>query len=83
MLLIFNRTRDGKGQWYERGIVDKLCKNDWKDFIIVNKNFTHKKYLKELAKYSFTLCIHGGGVDVNPKLFDAILVGTIPIIRKK
>jgi hypothetical protein len=78
----FNRTRDGKGQWYERGIVDKLCKNEWKDFIIAHKHSTHKKYLKELAKYSFTLCIHGGGVDVNPKLFEAILVGTIPIIRK-
>ena len=30
----------------------------------------------------FTLCVHGGGLDVNPKLWEAILVGVIPIIRE-
>tara|TARA_R110002167_G_scaffold262904_1_gene469588 strand:+ start:1495 stop:1800 length:306 start_codon:yes stop_codon:yes gene_type:complete len=28
------------------------------------------------------LCGKGGGLDLNPKLFEALLVGTIPIIKR-
>ena len=27
------------------------------------------------------LCVHGGGIDPNPKLFSAIIAGAIPIMR--
>jgi hypothetical protein len=27
------------------------------------------------------LCVHGGGIDPNPKAWDALLLGTIPIIQ--
>ena len=30
----------------------------------------------------FTICVHGGGLDVNPKLWEALLIGVIPIIRE-
>lgn len=29
----------------------------------------------------FILCTHGGGLDPSPKAFEAILVGTIPIVQ--
>lgn len=78
-----NRDRNGKGQWAERGIVRKLCNTSWSHvFVKVNENFNQKRYLEILTKYTFTLCIHGGGLDPCPKLFEAIICGVIPIIKE-
>lgn len=80
----FNRMRNGKGQWRERGRVMKLCHTEnWKKYFVNTGNINnHKSYLKELSNYSFTLCVHGGGLDVNPKLWESILLGVIPIIKE-
>lgn len=79
----FNRNRTKVGQWEERGIVWDLCKTSWTSFFIENKLLPHKQYLTKLAEYPFTICVSGGGLDPCPKLFEAILVGVIPIIKKK
>ena len=42
----------------------------------------HTEYLNRLGAYLFTICVHGGGLDVNPKLWEALLVGVIPIIKE-
>jgi hypothetical protein len=78
----FNRTRDGKGQWEERGDVLNLCKNSWSKCFIQTEHNNHDEYLKTMGKYLFTLCVHGGGLDVNPKLWEALLIGVIPIIKE-
>ena len=78
----FNRTRDGKGQWEERGHVSRLCDSYWNKYVIKRDETKHETYLKEMGKYIFTLCVHGGGIDVNPKLWEALLIGVIPIIRQ-
>ena len=81
----FNRTRSGKGQWEERGHVKKLFEKYWNKFIVINsseQNTKHDEYLKIMGNYSFTICVHGGGLDVNPKLWEALLIGVIPIIRE-
>jgi hypothetical protein len=79
----FNRTRDGMGQWAERKQVFDLCETEWKPFIAVNENTkTHEEFLEKMGKNAFTLCVHGGGLDVNPKLWEALLIGVIPIIRE-
>jgi hypothetical protein len=78
----FNRTRDGKGQWEERGYVNNLCENSWSNFFITNEHKNHDEYLKTMGKYLFTICVHGGGLDVNPKLWEALLIGVIPIIKE-
>ena len=78
----FNRTRDGNGQWKERGDVDKLCNTNWSRWFIKKNNTNHKTYLKQMGSYLFTICVHGGGLDVNPKLWEALLLGVIPIIRE-
>ena len=36
---------------------------------------------KLLLKYTFTLCVNGGGLDPSPKAFEAIIAGSIPIIK--
>ena len=35
-----------------------------------------------MGSYLFTICVHGGGLDVNPKLWEALLIGVISIIRE-
>lgn len=35
-----------------------------------------------MGSYIFTICVKGGGLDVNPKLFEALLLGVIPIIKE-
>ena len=57
-----------------------ITKRDIKN--LKTDNISHNEYMINLSKYLFTICVHGGGIDVNPKLFEALLVGVIPIIRK-
>ena len=78
----FNRVRCGTGQWEERAQVKFLCENSWNKFFIKNNNANHPEFLKQMGKYSFTICVHGGGLDVNPKLWEALLIGVIPIIKE-
>lgn len=84
----FNVSRFDSTQWAERHYVNKLCENHWSKHYIETytqdrlKPLTHKSYLKLLSEHMFTVCVHGGGLDVNPKLWEALLVGTIPIIRE-
>ena len=78
----FNRTRCGTGQFAERKVVDQLCNTAWSPFFIHLKNKNHSKYLQIMGKYMFTICVHGGGLDVNPKLWEALLIGVIPIIKE-
>lgn len=79
----FNRARDGLGQWAERKQVFDLCETAWKPFMGVNENTkTHEEFLEKMGENAFTICVHGGGLDVNPKLWEALLIGVIPIIRE-
>jgi hypothetical protein len=78
----FNRTRCGTGQFAERKHVDQLCNTAWSPFFIHSKNKSHDEYLRIMRKYMFTICVHGGGIDVNPKLWEALLIGVIPIIKE-
>jgi hypothetical protein len=79
----FNRLRKGSGIWEERKEVFDLCETAWKPFISFNENTkTHEEFLDQMGKSAFTICVHGGGLDVNPKLWEALLIGVIPIIRE-
>jgi len=76
----FNRVRNGRGPWQTRNQVRKLCQTTWKSFALVQSG-PHSKFLTEVAKYPFTLCVQGGGLNPCPKVWESILVGTIPIIK--
>lgn len=45
------------------------------------ENQHHMDFLDALSAHSFVLCPHGGGLDPSPKAWEAIAMGTIPIIR--
>ena len=47
-----------------------------------SEGVSHSEYLKQLRSLPFIACPHGGGLDPSPKAWEAILVGTIPIIER-
>ena len=81
MVTNFNRIRTGH-QWCERYYVKNQIINFWSKFAIdfSHQSYKHSDFLQLLSKYPFTICVHGGGVDPCPKLYESILVGTIPIV---
>lgn len=81
MVTNFNRIRTGH-QWCERYYVKNQIINFWSKFAIdfSDQSYKHSDFLQLLSKYPFTICVHGGGVDPCPKLYESILVGTIPIV---
>ena len=73
------RQRQG-AQFEERARVRQLCNSSrwpWCDVAEPSK----EDFIGVLKKYPFVLCVHGGGIDPNPKLFSAIIAGAIPIMR--
>ena len=82
LCLVCNRTRNGKGQWKDRGKANELSKTKWKNFVkCIDTEISHDNFIKELKQSKFCLIIHGGGYDLCPKFFECILYGTIPIIQ--
>jgi hypothetical protein len=41
-----------------------------------------REFMIELGRHQFVACVPGAGCDPNPKLFEALLMGAIPIARK-
>jgi hypothetical protein len=39
-------------------------------------------WLKALGEASHVLCVHGGGNDLNPRLFEALWMGALPIVKR-
>jgi hypothetical protein len=54
----------------------KFCQD--KDWLIKN-NWTPDEYYKELSKYKYFICPTGNGIQA-PKIFESLLVKTIPIV---
>lgn len=79
----FNRSRTGVGEWSLRADVEKLCEMDeWKNFYVHTGLMEHSQFLKTMSNYTFTIVVNGGGIDPNPKIYEAMLLGVIPIIIK-
>ena len=52
------------------------------NIIIAGEDYTFPNNTDKRIVSDTNLCVHGGGLDVNPKLWEAILIGVIPIIRE-
>lgn len=74
------RIRSGL-QWADRKIVKNLATTCWSHFSDW-KNIEKDMFFKEIQKYSFIFCPHGGGLEPNPKVFTAIYCCTIPIVKR-
>ena len=78
----FNRVRRSP-QFKERRDVLSLCQTTWsKHYHKSTLSKSHSEYLEIMGSCLFTICVHGGGLDVNPKLWEALLIGVIPIIKE-
>lgn len=83
-----------QGRGSERMQVKQLCNTSWSavcytphgwqktaDYEIVDSEI-RKGYFRFIQRFTFVLCVHGGGIDPNPKVFTVLLAGAIPIIRR-
>lgn len=78
-----HKTRSTSDQWETRKKVTRLARGPWKEFTAVPAGrLSLKDFQNELNRHSFTLCVEGGGIDPSPKAFEALLAGSIPIIRE-
>jgi len=77
--------RRNNPQFQFRNHVMNHCKSHGAWGSLVPKNVphvTHAQFIRNMKKVSFMLCPHGGGVDPSPKAFEALAVGTIPIVQR-
>ena len=82
LLLCAHRTRAGS-QFDLRRRVNALARSNWSSFttVIEEAEMPSETYMSLLRDHSFTLCVRGGGIDPNPKAFEALLSGSIPVIE--
>ena len=75
-----SRVRPGN-QWVDRQVVRNLCRT--LDFCHTKIDTpTGEEYLRVVQNRTFLLCPHGGGLDPSPKAWEALALGTIPIIKR-
>jgi hypothetical protein len=79
-----DRVRSGTGQWALRGEVKRLCVSMPEICMTPpdtgGEGISRSDYLELLVSVPFVACVKGGGIDPSPKAWEAVLVGTIPII---
>jgi hypothetical protein len=77
-----HKTRRSSEQWDTRRRVTEIARGPWSSFTTVQSGrSTLREFRRELQQHPFTLCVEGGGIDPSPKAFEALLQGSIPIIR--
>ena len=79
-----HRIRDDPIQWDDRKNVRSysLPGSPWSNIVnYFDCEIPRPVFLKELQKAKFSLCVHGGGYDPNPRFTESILAGAIPIIQ--
>lgn len=79
-VLQVDRLREGP-QWEDRAHVNRLCSTEWNNFCVNTSSTPGREFWELLGTFPFILCVHGGGLDPSPKAWEALLMGTIPIIQ--
>lgn len=83
LALCAHRLHTG-AQFNERRTVTELCRNgSWAAFSeVLDKPVSQIQFQKLLSKASFTYCVNGGGIDPSPKAMEALVAGSIPIMKR-
>jgi hypothetical protein len=79
-----HRIRSSPIQWDDRKLVRSysIGRGPWAKFVkYIDRSIPHPEFIKLLEKSQFSLCVHGGGYDPNPRFTESILAGAIPIIQ--
>lgn len=79
---LYNTYNTYINQFNDRKYVTDLCLDYWNDIVIYKNKLEHNEYIEYLCKSAFIICVHGGGLDLCPKLFEALICKCIPIICK-
>ena len=79
-LLSCHRIRDGP-QWEDRARVTRYCKTVWADFVEYAECLEPVDFHQKLTNAQFCVCVHGGGVDPSPRVWESLLSGAIPILE--
>lgn len=79
--LCTHRVRKGP-QWEKRRLVTALAAEHWRELVDVEESIPGESFHATLARYPFTICVTGGGLDAAPKAWVAMLAGSIPIIER-
>jgi hypothetical protein len=81
-VLSAHRERPGP-QWEPRRQVSQLASTVWSGFChALRDEVTETEFLAQTQRHAFILCVEGGGLDPAPKAWQALLQGTIPIVRR-
>ena len=66
----------------ERQLAQDILINQKDIFDWYPAGFSRMDFLTTMSKYQFVLCPHGGGLDPNPKCWEALLMKCIPIVKR-
>lgn len=81
ILLVSHRHRGGE-QWSKRRVVSALAEGPWSEFAEdLCEERSPRAWRRMAKKFSFGVCVRGGGLSPSPKFFDLLLLGVIPIIE--
>jgi hypothetical protein len=75
-VICIQRDRPG-----DREKINKLKISHWSNNVIIDGDYNHDSWYKLLQTYPFIICAHGGGIDPCPKIWEALCLGCIPIIK--
>ena len=81
ILCIHRLRNDGTSQWDDRKKVTEYCSTIWKPYVRYFEYLTNDDFKTKLLESKFVLCVHGGGMDPSPKIWQALLCGCMPIIE--
>lgn len=86
--MVFCAHRDkgsqrANSQFDVRRHVTALAEGPWRGFASIPEDYLSiSEFRRELRAHPFTLCVEGGGIDPSPKAFEALIQGSIPVIRE-
>lgn len=94
--LVLHRSRNGRGPWVLRAQIQELCLQQQEEHLPshvlclspgrhvqrdTRKGVPLKEYIEFAHNVTFILCVKGGGLDPSPKAWEAIMLGSIPVIQ--
>ena len=81
ILCIHRLHPDGTTQWDDRKQVNLYCSTIWKSYVQFFTYLNDNDFKTKLLESKFVMCVHGGGIDPSPKVWQALLCGCMPIIE--
>jgi hypothetical protein len=81
ILCVHRLHADGTAQWDDRKKINSYCSTVWKPYVQFFNHLNNNDFKTKLLESKFVMCVHGGGIDPSPKVWQALLCGCIPIIE--